>query len=165
MSRNGTWLIAAATCPSIAAAAKAFPPPIDDPNVTTRFGSTVGHRRAKPMACVQSSSCRAGSNKSGVPSLSPNPRWSKTIAKQPCWAKRSANAPSRSRRVPDRPWAITMIGRMPVGSVSSGSYIQAAHPSPATSKLTSFLVTPSRRTSMAKCETRSRRGVNGVNLR
>jgi len=52
----------------------------------------------------------AGSNRSCSPVLSPKPRWSKTSAVTPSSAKRSANASSPSRRVPDRPCAITTIG-------------------------------------------------------
>ena len=52
MSRNGTWLIAAATSPSPAAAASALPPPIEEPNVATRSasmpGSEAGERDCRP---------------------------------------------------------------------------------------------------------------------
>lgn len=160
MSRNGTWLITAATSRSRLAAASALPPPIEDPNVTTRFGSTPGHRRAKAIASPQSWSCRAGSNRSRVPPLSPNPRWSNTSAKHPCCAKRSANAPRRSRRVPDSPCAITTTGT-PSDSLSSGSYIHVAHWSPATSNCRSILFTRSRRREMVTCEIAARRRTTG----
>ena len=44
MSRNGTWLIAAATSVSSAAAASALPPPIDEPKVATRDRVDAGQR-------------------------------------------------------------------------------------------------------------------------
>ena len=83
MSRNGTWLTAAATRGSSAAAASALPPPIEEPKVATRSGSTPGSARAKAIAARQSSSWRAGSKRSGSPPLSPKPRWSKTSAAEP----------------------------------------------------------------------------------
>ena len=114
MSRNGTWLIAAATRRSSAAAASAFPPPIEEPKVATRSGSTAGSERANEIAARQSSSWSAGLKRSGSPELSPKPRWSKTSAAKPAAEKRSAKGPSRSRRVPERPWAMTTIGPSPV---------------------------------------------------
>ena len=122
MSRNGTWLIAAATRGSPAAAASALPPPIEEPNVATRSGSTPGSERAQAIAARQSSSWRRGSNRSGSPPLSPKPRWSKTSAAIPAAAKRSANGPSPSRRVPESPCAMTTIGAVarPRGRVEPG---------------------------------------------
>ena len=66
--------------------------------------------RANAIAARQSSSWRAGSKRSASPALSPKPRWSNTSAAMPASAKRSANDPRRSRRVPDRPCAITING-------------------------------------------------------
>jgi hypothetical protein len=57
---EGTWLIAAATSGSPAAAASALPPPIEEPKVATRAPSTPGSERAKAMAARQSSIWRAG---------------------------------------------------------------------------------------------------------
>ena len=78
--------------------------------MATRSGSIPGSERAQEIAALQSSSCRAGRKRSGLPPLSPKPRWSKTSAAIPAAAKRAANGPSPSRRVPESPCAITTIG-------------------------------------------------------
>ena len=77
MSRNGTWLIAAAIRESAAAAASALPPPIEEPKVATRSGSIPGSDRANEIASRQLPAGAAGETGSSSPPLSPKPRWSK----------------------------------------------------------------------------------------
>ena len=110
MSRNGTWLIAAATRGSSAAAASALPPPIEEPKVATRSGSTPGSERAKAIAARQSSSWRRGLEEVGLAAAVAEAAVVEDQRRDAGGGEALGERPEPSRRVPDRPWAITTTG-------------------------------------------------------
>jgi hypothetical protein len=72
----------------------------------------------------------------------------------PASASRSANGPRRSRRVPVRPWAITINGTVPSGPAPPGAYSHAAQESD-----------PETNGSSLRCMYVERRGSDGREVR